>query len=78
MAIKACGAGVFVRLCGLAADVREEAIAEPLRAELASRGAVVPEIRVCRVGAIPRGATGKAPPVRRHAAARPDTGGAVA
>ena len=55
-----------ILLTGLAADFRDEAITEPLRRELASRGAVVPDIRVQRVAAIPRGATGKAPLIRRR------------
>lgn len=44
---------------------RDEAIIEPLRRELAAKGAVLPEIRVRRVAAIPRGATGKAPLIRK-------------
>ena len=59
-------ASLDILLAGLAADFRDEAITEGLRRELASRGAVVPAIRVRRVGAIPRGATGKAPLIRRH------------
>ena len=55
-----------ILLTDLAADFRDEAITEPLRRELASRGAVVPDIRVRRVAAIPRGATGKAPLIRRQ------------
>ena len=57
-------ASLDILLAGLAADYRDEAIAEPLRRELSSRGAVAPEIRVRRVSAIPRGATGKAPLIR--------------
>jgi phenylacetate-coenzyme A ligase PaaK-like adenylate-forming protein len=59
-------ASLDILLTGLAADFRDEAIAEPLRRELASRGAAAPEIRVRRVAAIPRGATGKAPLIRRQ------------
>lgn len=60
-------ASLDILLVGLAAGFRDEAIAEPLRHELSSRGAAVPEIRVRRVSAIPRGATGKAPLIRRQA-----------
>jgi phenylacetate-CoA ligase len=59
-------ASLDILLTGLAADFRDEAIAEPLRRELASRGAVALQIRVRRVATIPRGATGKAPLIRRH------------
>ncbi len=62
-------ASLDILVTGLAADFRDEAITAPLRRELASRGAAVPAIRVRRVAAIPRGATGKAPLIRRHAAA---------
>jgi len=59
-------ASLDILLTGLRADFPDGAIAETLRRELASRGAVVPEIRVRRVAAIPRGATGKAPLIRRQ------------
>ena len=55
-----------ILLAGLAANFQDEAITGGLRRELASRGAVAPTIRVRRVGAIPRGATGKAALIRRH------------
>lgn len=57
-----------ILLTGLAADFPDEAIAGPLRRELSSRGVAAPEIRVRRVAAIPRGATGKAPLIRRQSA----------
>lgn len=41
-------ASLDILLTGLLADFRDEAIAEPLRRELASRGAAAPEIRVRR------------------------------
>lgn len=64
-------ASLDILLTGLAADFRDEAVTEPLRRELESRGAAAPEIRVRRMAAIPRGATGKAPLIRRQVPASP-------
>lgn len=65
-------ASLDILLVGLAAGFRDETIAEPLRRELSARGAAVPQIRVRRVSAIPRGATGKAPLIRRQAPPQPE------
>jgi hypothetical protein len=56
--------GLTVLVSGLASDpdVLRQAIEQALR----SRGAVVPAIRIERVPAIPRSASGKAPLIKRH------------
>lgn len=57
---------LLILLSGVEESFHEETLAESLRIELAAQGAVVPAVEVRRVSSIPRGATGKAPIIRKE------------
>ncbi|MEP7187620.1 MAG: AMP-binding protein, partial [Roseiflexaceae bacterium] len=60
--------GLEVLLSGVRVEFDDATLAEALRRALAAKGAVPPQIRVRRVAAIPRGASGKAPLIKVNVA----------
>ncbi|MBI4491633.1 MAG: phenylacetate--CoA ligase family protein [Chloroflexi bacterium] len=58
--------GLTVLLSGVREDLEDSALVERLRRDLAAQDALVPEVRVQRVAAIPRAASGKAPLIKSN------------
>jgi hypothetical protein len=58
--------GLDILLSGAPDDFSDEKLAYDLRLALAAKGVRVPPVRVRRVPAIPRSATGKAPLIKSN------------
>jgi phenylacetate-coenzyme A ligase PaaK-like adenylate-forming protein len=63
--------GLDILLSGAPKDFSDETLAQDLRVALAAHNARVPAVRVLRVPAIPRSATGKAPLIKSNLPRRP-------